>query len=52
MASKKDQAYQQLQNYQANAPGAYQSQYQGQIDRLMNNLSNRKFNYNYQTYPT
>ena len=30
MASKKDQAYQQLQEYQAQAPGAYQSRYQSQ----------------------
>ena len=52
MASKKDQAYQALQNYQAQAPAPYQSQYQNQIDSLMQNLNDRNFNYNYSTDPT
>ena len=52
MASKKDQAYQALQNYQAQAPAPYQSQYQSQIDSLMQNLNDRNFNYNYSTDPT
>lgn len=52
MASKKDQAYQQLQDYQANAPGPYQSQYQGQIDSLMQSLNDRNFSYNYREDPT
>ena len=47
MASKKEQAYQALQNYQAQAPGPYQSPYQSQIDSLMQNLGNRNFSYNY-----
>lgn len=52
MASKKDQAYQALQNYQSQAPGAYQSQYQNQIDNLMQQLKDRNFSYNYQNDPT
>ena len=52
MASKKDQAYQALQSYQAQAPGPYQSPYKAQIDSLMQNLGNRNFSYNYREDPT
>ncbi len=50
--SRKSEAYQQLQSYQAQKPAAYQSQYQSQIDSLMNSMENRNFSYNYQTDPT
>lgn len=52
MASKKEQAYQALQNYQAQAPGPYQSPYQSQINSLMQDLNNRHFVYNYREDPT
>ena len=52
MASKKEQAYQALQNYQAQAPGPYQSPYKAQIDSRMQNLGNRNFAYNYREDPT
>lgn len=50
--SKKTDAYDALKNYQAQAPGPYQSKYQSQIDSLMQQMNNRKIGYNYQNDPT
>lgn len=51
--SKADDIYKQLQDYQQNYnPGEYKSQYQGQIDSLMQQIGDRDFSYNYQTDPT
>lgn len=49
--SQKNQAYNQLQQFQQTMPGAYTSPYAGQIDSLIDQLNNRKFEYDYTQDP-
>lgn len=49
--SAKNQAYEQLQQFQQTKPGGYSSPYSGQISSLTNQLNNRVFDYNYNQDP-
>ena len=50
-SSQKNQAYDDLMKFQQTKPGDYSSQYADEINSLMDQLNNRKFEYDYTQDP-